>query len=184
MRVVLITILVASLALNVFAVGFFSGRLINHDGPPMKHEMTGRGSSMNPSFRLMHFSDSLPSERRDEFRKAFREKLPAMRGDFQEMKQLRQEVSRLLGEETWDRSAIQAQFDQLQSLQQRQQQAFSTAFLDAFETLTPEERQMLREAAEKRNTGRHKRRGGKWRKHGGDRRGHQSDMPPPPPEEE
>jgi len=167
--------LAASLALNVFAVGFISGRVISNDGPPPLRS----GPEAGQSFRLMHFADALPMERREGFHHAFREKLPVMRGDFQEMKKLRQEVAALLGAEAWDRAAIETKFDALQTLQRRQQEAFSAAFLDAFETLTPEERQMLRAAADKRR-GRHM----NHRMRRGERRQPTGDVPPAPKEEE
>ncbi|MBL4620110.1 MAG: periplasmic heavy metal sensor, partial [Marinicaulis sp.] len=94
-------------------------------------------------------------------------------------KKLRQEVAALLGAEAWDRAAIETKFDALQTLQRRQQEAFSAAFLDAFETLTPEERQMLRAAADKRR-GRHM----NHRMRRGERRQPTGDVPPAPKEEE
>ncbi|MEM9617558.1 MAG: periplasmic heavy metal sensor [Pseudomonadota bacterium] len=161
--------LVASLGLNIFAVGFLSGRVLNDPpaGPPQ------RGPGGEQSFRLMHYADALPPERRAEFREAFRAQLPAMRDDFREMRRLRMELSALLGAEEFDRAAVAAKFDAIQDVRDQQQAAFGEAFLDAFETLTPEERQMLREAAESRR--------GKGRR--GHRGKHFKRMHDAPPEE-
>lgn len=154
----LIIALVASLALNIFGIGFISGRMLNE--PEVKAEgfpKPGGPGGREPSFRMMHYADALPPERREEFREAFREKLPAMRDGFREMRTLRMEMSELLGAEEFDRDAVEAKFQELHELQQAQHTAFSAAFLDAFETLTPEERQMLKETSENRRK-RHPRR--------------------------
>lgn len=157
----LIIALVASLALNIFGIGFISGRILNEPSAKVEgpSKPGGPGGRM-PSFRMMHYADALPPERREEFREAFREKLPAMRDGFQDMRRLRMEMAELLGAEEFDREAVEAKFQELHALQQAQHDAFSAAFLDAFETLTPEERQMLREASEERRN-RHRRRRGR-----------------------
>ena len=164
----LMIVLVASLGLNIFAVGFLSGRVLNDEraGPP--GPPPGRGAEQ--SFRLMHYTDALPHERREEFRKAFRTQLPAIRDDFQEMRRLRVELSALLGADEFDRTAVEAKFDALHAIQERQQAAFGNAFLDAFETLTPEEREMLKDAA-------HDRRGKTRRGHRGEHRKRMRDAP-------
>ncbi len=149
--------LVASLALNIFGIGFISGRVLNEPAPEIEGPPKPGGPGGRPSFRMMHYADALPAERREEFREAFRERLPAMRDGFQDMRRLRMEMAALLGAEDFDREAVEAKFQELHALQQAQQDAFSAAFLDAFETLTPEERQMLREASENRRK-RHPRR--------------------------
>lgn len=153
--------LIASLGLNIFAVGFLSGRVLNdeHGGPPMPPP--GRGGEQ--SFRLMHYADALPGERRREFRSAFRTQLPIMRDGFEEMRRLRRELTMILGAEEFDRAAAAAKFEEIEQLRNRQQAAFGKAFLDAFETLTPEERATLREAVRK------KRRKGPHGRHGGPR---------------
>ena len=119
---------------------------------------------------MMHYADALPPERREEFREAFREKLPEMRDGFREMRTLRMEMAELLGAEEFDRDAVEMKFQELHELQQAQHAAFSAAFLDAFETLTPEERRMLREAAQQKRRDRRGRRG--------KRREHMRDAPP------
>lgn len=181
----LIIALVASVALNVFAVGFFSGRVLNDKGPftgppPQEHE-----AGPPIPFRMMHIADALPPERRDEFRKAFRAKLPAMRDHFREMKELGNELSGLLAAENWDRASIEAKHAELNDLRDRQADAFMEAFLDAYETLTPEERAMLKAAADERRSKRRKfrshRRSMMYGDHGPM---HDGDDAPQPPEQE
>lgn len=164
--------LIASLGLNIFAVGFLSGRILNdeHAGPPSPPPMRGA----EQSFRLMHYADALPDERRQEFREAFRTQLPAMRDGFQEMRRLRRELTMLLGAEEFDRAAAAAKFEEIEQLRNNQQAAFGEAFLDAFETLTPEERAALREAVQdRRRKGRH----GRHRGPRGDRFDRKGDGP-------
>ncbi len=149
--------LFVSLGLNIFAVGYLSGRVLNDEGagpPPPK-----QGRQEMPSFRLIHYADALPSERRREFREAFQTQLPAMRDGFQEMRQLRGELTTLLGAEEFDRAAVAAKFEEIEQLRDQQQAAFGKAFLDAFEILTPEERIMLRDAVNERRSKRSHRRG-------------------------
>ncbi|MHA7873572.1 MAG: periplasmic heavy metal sensor, partial [Hyphococcus sp.] len=157
-----------SLGLNIFAVGFLSGRVLGEKPPPLPPPAIADAGAREPSMRLLHYADALPPERRAVFREAFRERLPEMRGDFRDMRRLRRQMAAQLGAESFDRAALETTMDEIHALRSRQQHAFSEAFLDAFEELTPEERAMLREAAEaRRGEKRHHR--GRFRRGPGER---------------
>ncbi len=149
----LIIILIASLALNVFAVGFFSGRVISNDGPPLHQGQQQRMRMDNP-FALMHYATELPPGIRDDFRGKIRGKLPVLREQHQKTRKLRQELALLIAAENWDRAAVAAKFEEIGAEQDRQREVFNAAFVDALETLPAAERKKLIEIAGKRRIGR------------------------------
>ena len=154
----LIIVLVISLALNVFAVGFYSGRVISGDGPP-PHKMDKPGRPDHP-MALLSFARELPPEIRREFRGKIREQLPSLRENHGEVVKIRMELANLLSEEEYDRDAVAAKFVEMNAIQDSQRAAFNEAFLDALETLPPEERRRMIERAMEReaNKGPRKRR--------------------------
>lgn len=159
----LIILLVISLGLNIFAIGHLSGRLIAGGKPPHSVETPGpRGGFDNP-FRLMRQADALPPELRDDFRAAVREQLPSLRAEHRNMRNLRRELGVLMSAEEWDGAAVSAKLEEIRAAQGRQQTAFNTAFMRAFESLPAEERQRLIEEASQRRKDRRKDRRERWR---------------------
>ena len=167
----LIIALIASLALNVFAAGFITARLIGPDGPPPPVEVGPRAFD-NP-FRLMGSAESLPPESRRAFRAAFETQLPTLRAGNKEMRRLRQELHSSLSSEEWEREKIAEQMAAIRDVQARQREAFDAAFMAAFDTLSTEDRRAIIEAAHERRMDRRK----KFRRRLEERRG-----PPPPPQ--
>ena len=133
--------LVASLGLNIFAVGFLAGRMIHKDSPPPIENAVPRGIE-NP-FRLLRHADALPAESREAFRDAIRSELPSMRAQRHAQRAAHKRLAALLAAEEWDRAAIQKEFDALAVSQNEQRQVFNDAFLNAFETLSAEDRRLL-----------------------------------------
>ena len=156
---------VASLVLNVFAVGFVSGRLIADDEPQEIQPIEVRGFD-NP-FRLMRYAETLPPESRQAFRDAFSEALPELRAQNRETRVLRREMMALMEAEDWDRDAAAAKMGEIEAAHLRQRAVFMEVFLDAFEALSPEDRRALAAIA-----------GGP-----ADRPRRFRDRPPPPPPE-
>ena len=150
----LIVLLFASLALNIFAVGFFSGRVIIDDRKPT---MAGpdRGSPVDSPFVLMKFARELPPETREEFRSIIRGKLPSLRQRHRNTQGLQQELVALISADEFDRDAVAAKFSEIKSVHVTQRDAFNAAFIDALAVLSAEERRLLVETAK---TERHKRR--------------------------
>ncbi len=146
----LIIALIASLAANLFAVGFISGRLIS-DEPRSPHAERGGPGRIDNPLGLMNHARDLQPEMREAFRDKIRAKLPALREQHRLTHKLRQELAMLIKAEEWDRGAITAKLDEIKTAQDRQREVFNAAFIDAFETLPPEERRRLIEVAANRH---------------------------------
>lgn len=168
----LIIILIASLALNIFAGGFFIGRLIAPQ-PALPVVAEGPGEMRGPDnpYRMMRYAGALPSQSREAFRAAFRLQLPELREHHAETRRLRLELSGLMQAEELDREQIAAKLAEIAAAQKLQRDAFNTAYVDAFGRLSLEERQLLLlEAAARREKRRLRKNGPK-----GDR----PESPPP-----
>ena len=142
----LIVLLFASLALNIFAIGFFSGRAIIDDRKP---PMAGRehGTPVDSPFVLMKFSRNLPPDARDAFRSKIRGKLPTLRERHRDTQDLQKELAALIAADEFDRDAVAAKFSEIKSVHVNQRDAFNAAFIDALATLSAEERRVLVETA-------------------------------------
>ncbi len=149
----LIIILVVSLALNVFAAGFFSGRVISKEGPPLRQAQEQRMRIDSP-FALMNYAGELPPEIRDDFRGQIRGKLPVLRRQHQDTQKLRRELADLIAADEWDRDAVMAKSEEIKAAQDRQREVFNAAFIDAIETLPAAERKKLIEKAGQNRMGR------------------------------
>jgi uncharacterized membrane protein len=178
-------LLFASVAVNVFILGHLSGRMLagpmfsGHRPPPIERDH--RSGQFEDPFRIMRYADELSPELRDSFREAFREQLPALREEYRAMRGLRRELGALMSAEVWDSAAIGAKLQEIRAAQDRQHDAFNSAFMSAFETLPAAERKRLIDAANERRKEHRKR-----IKFGG---GEGPPPPsgeggPPPPEEE
>ncbi len=156
-------LLFVSLGLNLFTLGHMSGRMIaGHHGPD-SGERGPRGGFEDP-FAIMKYADELSPELREKFRGSFREELPSLREEHRKMGGLRRELGVLMSAEVWDSAAIAAKLDEINAAQDRQHEAFNSAFMSAFETLPAAERKRLIDTANERRHKRH----GRWkeRRHG------------------
>ncbi len=163
-------LLFASVAVNVFVLGHMSGRMLaGHKPPPIERDHR-RGEFEDP-FRIMRHADELSPELRDSFREAFREQLPALREEYRAMRGMRRELGVLMSAEVWDSEAIAAKLEEIRAAQDRQHDAFNTAFMSAFESLPAAERKRLIDAANERRKEHRKR----FKRDG--------EGPPPPPED-
>ncbi len=155
----LIVLLAASLGLNLFALGHWSGRIIAggpHPGPAIEKSHHG---GLDSPFDLMRHADALSPEVRETFRAVIKGRLPSLRAEHRRMRELRRELSGLMSAEAWDGEAVAEKLDQISAAQSRQREAFHAAFVSAFETLPAAERRRLVEAAHERH-GKHRRRRG------------------------
>ncbi len=170
----LLAALALSVIVNVFAIGFISGRLLTHGGPPAPGlERIGGGAG--GGMRMLRHTDVLPEERREAFREALRAGMPAMREQRREIRRLRRAYNEALVADPWDRATVEKARSDLQAEQTRQHKMIGDAMINAFEQLTPEERALLMEEAQRH-------RGKKWRRRG--EFGPRGDKPPSPPPEE
>jgi len=149
----LIIALAGSLVLNVFAGGFILGRVLAP--PPEPPPVAGAGgpapaAGIDDPFRIMRHADALPPESRMAFRRAFRAQLPDLRRGHRETRRLRAEFAMLIQAEEWDADAVAAKLEEIDAAQGRQRAAFKAAYLEAFGTLSAEERRLLVDAASKR----------------------------------
>ncbi|WP_425407724.1 periplasmic heavy metal sensor [Hyphococcus sp.] len=175
----LIILLVASLGLNIFAFGHFSGRILAGDKPPPSRshiEHGSRGGFDNP-FRLMRYADELSPELREAFRAEIKKELPALREQHDRMRELRRQLSALISADTWDGAAVAAKLEEIRTAQDRQRDAFNRAYVGAFETLPADQRKLLVERAKERRDERRRKR--KMRRDGDARHDQRSDGPPP-----
>lgn len=144
-------LLIISLAINVFGLGFFAARVIDSPEPPHHEQMPPpRGLSLdfNP-LRLMREADNLSPEGRAQIRAAMRAELPNMRAENRKIKMQQRELARILREQGWDRELIETRLAVIKDGRGRQFESISTAFLDAVEQLSEEDRTVLLEAAMK-----------------------------------
>lgn len=188
----LIILLIASLGLNIFAVGHLSGLMIA-GGPPKPRAESHHRSGLDDPFKLMRYAEELSPELRDQFRDEFKKQLPKMREDHRQVRALRRELGVLMSADPWDREAVNAKLDEIRALQDQKFVYFNEAFVNAFETLPAAERKRLIDAAnakrlerKKKKYRRGQREGGPGKNHPGrpgDERPDDRQMPPPPPEE-
>lgn len=171
----LIILLVASLGLNIFAIGHMSGRFIAGDPPPPKSDGHHR-SGLDDPFKLMRYAEELSPELREGFRGEFKKQLPVLREEHHRMRELRDELGTLMSADPWDGEAINAKLDEIREIQDRKYVFFNKAFVNAFEKLPAAERARLIEAADARRKEYKKRRHNKKRE--------KEDRPPVPPGDE
>lgn len=151
--------LIVSATLNIFAVGFFSGRVLSDWRAPAQHERLPDRRDGDSPFRLMRHAEALEPQARDALRAAFRAHLPAMREAHRVKRELRGELTVLLRADALDRPAIDAKLAEIDAADTRQREAFNVAFIEALSVLSPEDRQKLMEIAENDRRGhRHKKR--------------------------
>lgn len=180
-------LLFISLAVNVFALGHLSGRMIAGDPPPPP-QVEGkkpRGGFEDP-LKIMRYAEDMSPELRERFRESFREQLPQMREEHHKKRALRKELGALVSAEEWDAAAIDAKLAEIAVIENRQQKAFTDAFVSVLAALPYEERKALIDAANERRAQRRKEREKRRKEHGehqghGPQAGPQPGSPPPPP---
>lgn len=133
--------LAVSLALNVFAAGFFAGRVIGGDREDPAEIANIRGEP--DPFALMRHAHNLPNDAREPFRTAFQEQLPELRSRNRQMRQHRRQLAELIAADEIDRAAVRTMMQKMHELQSAQHAAFSKAFVEAIASLPPEERRAL-----------------------------------------
>ncbi|MEM9496269.1 MAG: periplasmic heavy metal sensor [Pseudomonadota bacterium] len=175
--------LVVSLALNVFAVGFLSGRIVTKPADaPGASRMAGQ-SREHPG-RFMRYARDLSPEARETFRAALRENLPDMRARHGEVRRLKRAFFETMRADPWDRAAIEAARKELEEAMAVNRALANEAFIESVEVLSPEERAKLLTHRPRGRRGDHHR--GKRRFDEGDHRGpdrgdrEERERPPPP----
>jgi len=150
----LIVALIVSVAINVFAIGFLSGKQIGGGAKPAEVARPDMHGVEIP-FGFMRDVQSLPPQVRRKFRGKIREHIPAMRAHAVELRQSRRVLNDALTAKDWDRAAVEKALERMHAAQSRQRAVISAAFINAFETLSREERDALIEhARERRGKGR------------------------------
>ncbi len=135
--------LIASLALNVFAVGFIMGRIITPNDAPPTPMMAAPQHRMDNPRGFMRRAKDLPPESRTAFRHAIRANIPQLRAQREEIHNLQRAYHNALRAEEWDRAAAEAALSELQDARDRGRALFDEAFLDAIESLDGDARAQL-----------------------------------------
>jgi uncharacterized membrane protein len=168
----LIILLVASLGLNIFALGHFSGKMLAGPKPPnIEHIERSKHRGFDDPFQVMRYAEELSPGLRETFRAEIKKQLPALREHHKEMKSLRRELGALMSADEWDGDAVAVKINEISAAQDRQRDAFNQAFMNAFATLPGEQRKLLIDTANQRRAERRK-----------ERRERRSEDRPPPPE--
>jgi len=149
--------LIASLALNVFAIGFISGRMIKPNHPPPAPMLEAPHSRMDNPRGFMRRAKNLPPESRNAFRHAIRSNIPQLRAQRNEIQALERAYFDALRAEKWDRAAVETALGDLQEARDRGRAMVDEAFLDAVESLDADARAQLLHRAEEDTPHRRKR---------------------------
>lgn len=134
-RNLLVTLLIASLALNLLLVGGIGWRMAN------AREFV---QSLVPPTTGWILRD-LSEERRAELQPTAREGFESVRPARNEMFRAQRRVNELIGNENFDRDALAEAFAQLRELSLDYQELSHEQTVDLLERLTPEERQATTE---------------------------------------
>jgi uncharacterized membrane protein len=141
--------LIASLAVNVFAIGFISGRLIKPNQPPLKPVLAELHQRADNPMGFMRRARDLPPESRSTFRHAIRSNIPRLRAQRKEIHTLQRAYYDALRAEKWDRATVETALGDLQEARDRGRAMIDEAFLDAVESLDGDARaQLLHRAKE------------------------------------
>ncbi len=135
--------LISSLALNVFAIGFISGRMIKPSHQPLAPTLEAPLHRMDNPRGFMQRAKELPPESRDTFRHAIRTNIPKLRAQKKEIHTLQRAYYNALRAEKWDRVAVETALSDLQEARDRGRAMIDEAFLDAVESLDAEARAQL-----------------------------------------
>ena len=141
----LIIALVVSVILNIFAVGFISGRALTPKSHPPRPP--GLEMSMGDPRRYFRHTEVLAPDQRDAFRAALRSEMMVVRENRRVVHDKRRAYAQALRAEPWDRAAIEQAQGELSQAQAVLFQSISAAMLNAFDVLEPEARAQLIEHA-------------------------------------
>lgn len=126
----LILILACSLALNVFALGFYVGGQFK----------SGKNETFwQPKERFTQLSDDLKAK----IKPVIREEQSKMRENRRQIGQLRKEVRGLLSEEPISRERVEAQFDKIRELSCENIQSAQTILLETIMQADPQARELM-----------------------------------------
>lgn len=182
-------LLIGSLAVNVFAVGYLA-RDVGKE-PSWRHERSEprsdrqRVSRADP-WRMLRSIEALPDERRDELRADIRERLPDVRTQWKDARAARAAAFQAMQAEPFDADAARAALERAGALQAEQWKTISDVLVDTLNEMTPEERAVVRTAMTERHKrfhGRHHRRDWKHDERDeshGEKAPAPDDAPPPP----
>ncbi len=144
-RGLIVALLLASLAANVFLGGFVAGRLLGASqieearpdeiaGPPPRG---GRGGPFpgDPS--------KLPPEVREVFRDAFIVNRAGLRSNRRAVLDARRDLAEILSADEWDRAAVEAAMARVRAAHDAEAAGQSKLMIDALEKLSVEERKAL-----------------------------------------
>ena len=141
--------LMASLLVNVFVIGIFAGQFIKSDEQPRPEIRRGGGEAMS----LMRYARALPPESKEVFRSALRADIPQLREKRRELRKLTRVYDQALQAEIWDRKAVEAALNDVQMAQIEIRTLIDQSFLNAVESLAPEDRALLRKSARRGGRG-------------------------------
>lgn len=164
-------LLVGSLALNLLFIGGLAALWV-HGPPGLGH----RGPSQT-AFGLMKFSRDLPPDRREAVRKHLKDARQGLKDLRAELRAARQKASEVLASSSYSAEQMQAALAAVANAENRMRDVGSAALVKAIAELTPDERQKLAEAWNRRLQKEQRRTG----KSGKDDPGEGPDDPPGPP---
>lgn len=159
----LMILLLVSLAANVFFAGFVGGRVLG--GPP--HAKGERHGPPPAGMVMVRDLEALPPEARESFRATFRDRKPELRRSYHELRRLRDAFAQALAADAWDRARVEASLEDLRAVEDTHQTMLAHVIIDAFESLTPDQRKAVIDAQERRQEAWRERR--KMRRNPGDR---------------
>lgn len=133
------TALLCSLAVNLLGVGLLAGAIIG--GPPK----VSRGE-----FGLKGFSYTLPKDRGEMLRQSFQQQRPKFRELREAARAARLEATSVLVAEPYDKAKLRASLTGVDEAESKLRSLVSDYFINAAETLTPQERIALAEWWKKR----------------------------------
>lgn len=129
-------LLAVSLAFNIFLVGAAVGGAFvwfTHTQP--KPEPPARG--------VFSAAQSLPQDKRDDFRKALRQARKSVAGRSKDGRKARENLARLLVQEPLDRAAIDARLEAIRDADDAVRARVEAAIIEFAATLTPAQREKL-----------------------------------------
>lgn len=128
--------LIASVAVNLALGGFLAGHA-SRGGPS--------AVTLDPSLGLFRVVRELPEDRRESFRPVVREHFQSIRRDLRRMRKAQGSINRALEQAPFEPEALDAALDGFRAALLEVQQENHALLVRVAESMTPEERQALRE---------------------------------------
>jgi uncharacterized membrane protein len=132
--------LIASLAFNLLVVGAVAGAMIF--GP---HGPRHRGGSLGDEYTLMGFTRALSSDRRGPIRKAIREQRETFKPLREAVDEARRQAADVLVQEPFSKDKLKEAFDKINEADVKLKSAGQGMLLNTAESLTPDERRVLKD---------------------------------------